>query len=474
MDREVTPDQEPAAARYSADSARFPGARVGAAAGECGSRAGPPRSYAPPFAFTMLDSHPLAFAALAGLLLVPAPAQIPGIGPTGPVVRAFQGFNFTEGPAQSASGDLYFTDVNTNIIHRVDTANALSPFLTGSQAANGLDFDRTDRMLACLMTAGSVVSIDRSTRALTTLAGLYNGVRFNSPNDLITDAHGGVWFTDPNFRGNFQDREGVYYIDARNVVTRVIANLTRPNGILLSVGDSTLYVASGTPSAVMAYPVLGPGLLGAGRQFFALGGSSVDGMTIDSNGNLYLTRPGFSAIEVVNPAGVSLGRIAIPEAPANVAFGGPAHRTLYVTARTSLYRADMLSTGHVPLRLTASATSVPVGGGSVDLDVLGIPSLQGRTVLLLGSSTGTEPGFLLETARVPLQVDAFTNFALTLVNTPVFSGFLATLDAQGRARARLTLPALDASLVGFEMRFAAVRALPFDAASNAVSVRIAP
>lgn len=93
-------------------------------------------------------------------------------------------------------------------------------------------------------------------------------------------------------------------------------------------------------------------------------------------------------------------------------------------------------------------------------------------MLVLGSSTGTEPGFLLDTARVPLQVDAFTSFALTLVNTPVFSGFLATLDAQGRARAQLTLPALDASLVGFEMRFAAVRALPFDAASNAVSVRI--
>jgi gluconolactonase len=403
-----------------------------------------------------------------------APAQIPGIGPTGPVVRAFMGFNFTEGPAQSASGDLYFTDVNTNIIHKVDTANVRTTFLSNSMAANGVDFDRTDRMVVCLMAAGSVVSIDRVTLTMTTLAGLHAGARFNSPNDLISDAYGGIYFTDPNFRGNFQDREAVYYIDARNAVRRVIPDLVRPNGIMLTPGEDTLYVASGTPSAVMAYPVLGPGVLGAGRQFFALGGSSVDGMTIDTNGNLYLARPGLLAIEVVNPAGVSLGRIAIPEAPSNVAFGGPDHRTMYVTARTSVYRADMLSTGHVPMRLAASANTVPVTGGSVDFDVTSIPLFAGRLVLLLASASGTEPGFLLETARVPLQLDALTSLVLTLTNTPAFAGFASLLDAQGRARARMTLPALDPSMIGFDMRIAALRAGPFDAATNAVAVRIAP
>src|SRR5688572_21567232 len=85
------------------------------------------------------------FVLAAVLLPQRAGAQINGIGPTGPVVRAFQGFSFTEGPAQNAAGDLYFTDVNTNTIHRVDTANVLSTFLNGSQAANGLDFDRNDR-----------------------------------------------------------------------------------------------------------------------------------------------------------------------------------------------------------------------------------------------------------------------------------------------------------------------------------------
>ncbi len=403
-----------------------------------------------------------------------APAQINGIGPIGPVVRAFQGFSFTEGPAQSACGDLYFTDVTTNIIHRVDTSNVLSTFLPASQSANGIEFDRTDRMLACLMNAGSVVAIDRTTRAITTLAGQYAGNRFNSPNDLIADVHGGVWFTDPNFRGNTQDREAVYYIDARNAVTRVIGDLTRPNGIMLSPREDTLFVASTTPSAVMAYPVLGPGVLGAGRQFFPLGGSSVDGMTVDTNGNLYLARPGLSAIEVVTPLGTSLGRIAIPEAPSNVAFGGANHRTMYVTARTSLYRADMLSTGHVPMRLAASSNTVSVTGGSVNLDVTTIPLFQQRPVLMVASSTGTEPGFAIDGTRVPLQFDAFTSFVLTLTNTPVFAGFLNPIDAQGRSQAQLNLPALDPVMIGFDMRFAAVRAAPFDGATNAVSVRIVP
>ena len=415
------------------------------------------------------------FALLALLALASATAaQIPGIGPTGPVTRPFQGFSFTEGPAQDAAGDLYFTDVSTNTIHRVDTTNTLSTFLSASQSANGIDFDRTGRMLVCLMAAGSVVSIDKATKAITTLAGQYNGARFNSPNDLITDVHGGIWFTDPNFRGNTQDREGVYYVDARNNVTRVIADLTRPNGIVLTPGEDTLYVASGTPPAIMAYPVLGPGLLGPRRQHFPLGTSTVDGMTIDVAGNLYLARPGLSAVEVVDARGTSLGRIAIPEAPSNVAFGGPNHRTLYVTARTSLYRADMLAEGHVPMRLQASSGTIAVSGGSATLDVAAPPSFQGRGVVVAASASGSEPGFLLQTVRVPLQLDALTSFVLALSNTPVFTNFGGTLDAAGSLRASINLPPLTPALVGLEMRFAAVRLAPFDGASNAVAVRIVP
>jgi gluconolactonase len=328
------------------------------------------------------------------------------------------GFSFTEGPAQSATGDFYFSDVTTNTIHKVDQSNQLSTFLTASRAANGIEFDRTDRMVVCLMDAGSVVAIDIATRAITTLAGQYNGLRFNSPNDLIADVWGGIWFTDPNFRGNFQDRQAVYYIDGGSQVTRVIPDLTRPNGIALSPGEDVLYVAATTPAAIMAYPVLGPGQLGPGVQLFPLGTATVDGMTVDTRGNLYLARPGLSAIEVVTPAGVSLGRIAIPEAPSNVAFGGPAHQTMYVTARTSLYRATMLSTGHVPMRLSASAGTIPVGGGSVGF-TLSVPTLfSGRGVLLLASATGTAPGFVIDRTRVPLQLDGITDLVLALANSP--------------------------------------------------------
>jgi hypothetical protein len=224
----------------------------------------------------------------------------------------------------------------------------------------------------------------------------------------------------------------------------------------------------------MAYPVLGPGRLGTGTQFFPLGGSAVDGMTIDSNGNLYLARPGVSAIEVVNPLGVSLGRIAIGEAPSNVTFGGPAFKTMYVTARTSLYRADMLSTGHVGMRLVGSAGTIPVGGGSVHLDLAAPPLFSGRGTLVLASATGTEPGFVLDRMRVPLQIDALTNLVLALTNTQYFAGFAGTLDQNGSSRATLSLPALDPGLVGLDLRFAGIRHSPFDVASNAVSVRIVP
>jgi hypothetical protein len=224
----------------------------------------------------------------------------------------------------------------------------------------------------------------------------------------------------------------------------------------------------------MAYPVLGPGKLGHGIQFFPLGTNTVDGMTIDADGNLYLARPGLSAIEVVTPAGVSLGRIPIGEAPSNVTFGGPAGRTMYVTARTGLYKADMLSTGHFPLRLAASSPSIKVGGGSVDFQLAALPYFQGRPCLLVASGTGTEPGVLFGSVHVPIVPDDLTLLVLALTNTPVCAGFAGVLDAAGGMKSQLALPALDAGLIGYEMRFAGIRAGPVDGASNAVSVKFVP
>jgi gluconolactonase len=416
-----------------------------------------------------MHSLPLAFPSLL-ILALPATAQIPGIGPKGPVTRPFTGFTFTEGPAQDAAGNLYFSDVQGNRIHKVDTASNLTTFLTPSGNANGIFFDRFDRMLVCRH-AGDVVQVDTTTKAITTVAGLYNGKRFNSPNDLCPDVHGGVWFTDPTFGGNFQDKEAVYYQPASGPVARVV-DLVRPNGILLSPREDVLYVASGTPSAIMAYPVLAPGSLGTGTQLFPLGGNSVDGMTIDTKGNLYLARG--MTIEVITPQGKSLGTIPVAERPSNCAFGGPDLKTLYITARTSLYKADMESTGHRGMRLAASGTQIPIGGGRVDFGLVASPLLTGRVYALVGGMTGEAPGVVLDRTRLPVNLDAFTDLALALANTPLMPSFIGLLDAAGSAKPALVLPKLDPGLIGLRMTFAGLLLAPIDGASNARSVVLVP
>ncbi|MCA8972816.1 MAG: SMP-30/gluconolactonase/LRE family protein, partial [Planctomycetes bacterium] len=339
----------------------------------------------------MKRSGVVTSSVVLAFLSVAARSQINGIGPTGPIVRAETGLRFTEGPAQDATGSLYFSDVQGNTIYKIDTNGQRTTFLTPSDNANGIYFDRTDRMLVC-QHAGRVVEIDTTTKAITVIAGTYNSAAFNSPNDLVPDVWGGVYFTDPTFGGNRQDKEAVYYRAPNGTVTRLIDTLLRPNGVVLSPREDTLYVASQNPSAVMAYPVLGPGQLGSGTQWFPLGGSSVDGMTVDSNGNLYLARPGFSAIEVVTPAGTSLGRIPFPESPSNCAFGGPTRNTLWVTARTSVYRAPMIATGYRPLRLTASGNTIASSGGRVTFGIESTPIQSGRLYVVLTSNSGASRG----------------------------------------------------------------------------------
>lgn len=278
---------------------------------------------------------------------------IPGIGPVGEIVKLHTGFAFTEGPAADAEGNVYFTDIRNNRIHRVDVDGKLSTFLEDSKACNGLMFNSKGLLIACQGGTGKVIAIDPKSKEITVVAGEYNGKRFNAPNDLVIDRQDGVYFTDPAFgRDMAQDKMGVYYVDTKGTVTRLIDDLPRPNGVLLSPDEKTLYVLpSGSPN-VMAYPVLEPGKIGKGNVLCKLeqadsgqarGG---DGLAVDTKGNLYLTQPSLKAIQVVSPEGKTLGLIRIPENPANCDFGGKDTKTLYVTAQKSLYAIKMEATGH--------------------------------------------------------------------------------------------------------------------------------
>lgn len=278
---------------------------------------------------------------------------IPGVGPVGEIKKLHTGFQFVEGPAADRAGNVYFTDIPAERIHKVDTAGKLSVFREKSNHANGLMFNARGELVACEMD-GQVVALGPDGKTVRVIAGKHNGQRFNAPNDLVIDGQGGVYFTDPTFRAPKplpQGKAGVYYAAADGKVTRLLDDLPNPNGVILSPDEKTLYVIPTGQADMMAYPVAAPGKIGKGRVFCTLRqpegkkGTGGDGLTIDTKGNLYITSA--LGLQVFSPEGKLLGIIRLPEQPANVTFGGPDRKTLYVTARTSLYTVPMAATGHV-------------------------------------------------------------------------------------------------------------------------------
>jgi gluconolactonase len=278
---------------------------------------------------------------------------IRGIGPAGDVKKVHSGLMFTEGPAADGQGNLYFSDVAGNKLYKVDSQNELSVILDPSNNTNGLMVNAAGNIVACEM-AGRLIEVNPKNKEVKALAEGYEGKRFNAPNDLVIDKEGGVYFTDPHFRAPMPLPQGVrafYYRASDGKLTRLGVVETAPNGVILSPDEKTLYVIPSMQAEMLAYPVEAPGKLGQQRTFCTLkqaagktaGGG--DGLTIDSKGNLYITSA--LGIQVFDPAGRPLGILEFPEQPANCTFGGKDNKTLYVTARTSLYAVPMEATGHV-------------------------------------------------------------------------------------------------------------------------------
>lgn len=300
--------------------------------------------------------HPIlliAFVAFA-LPVFAGEEKIPGIGPVGKITKLHSGFMFTEGPAPDGKGNVYFSDIPVDKIYKIDAHGKLSVFTDKSDHANGLKFNSKGELVACEMD-GQIVAYDVATKKKRIVAGKYDGNRFNAPNDLVIDKQDGVYFTDPSFRAPNpmpQKKLGVYYVSPKGEVTRLIDNLPNPNGILLSPDQKTLFVIPTGQKEMMEYPIESPGKIGKGKVFCTLklpkdgkGTGSGDGATIDTKGNLYIATA--IGLQVFNPEGKLLGVISLPEQPANVCFAGPDAKTLYVTARTSIYTVPMESTGYL-------------------------------------------------------------------------------------------------------------------------------
>lgn len=266
------------------------------------------------------------------------------VAPGAEVTKLAGDLGFTEGPAADAQGNVYFTDIPNNRILKWSLDRKLSTFLENTEGANGLYFDKAGNLLACQGGGRRLVSIAPGGQ-ITTLADKYDGKPFNRPNDLWIDPKGGVYFSDPRYgsRENMsQDGECVYYVTPdRAKVIRVISDLVRPNGMIGTPDGKTLYVADYGGNKTYVYAINEDGTL-ADKKLFASQRS--DGLTIDSEGNIYLTR---RVVTVYSKDGEKIEEIKVPEEPSNVTFGGADRKTLFITTPTSLYCVAMRVKGAV-------------------------------------------------------------------------------------------------------------------------------
>lgn len=251
------------------------------------------------------------------------------------------GFQFTEGPVWHPDGYLLFSDIPASIIYRLHAGKQGVPWRTPSGNSNGLTFDRQGRLLACEHGNRRVSRSDPS-GTVTSLASHYRGKRLNSPNDIVVRSDGSVYFTDPPYGVAPDERElpfsGVYRISPEGTIGLLIDDFQRPNGLAFSPDEATLYVDDTTRRQIRAFDVAEDGSLSNDRVFAHMvldleGGP--DGMKVDREGNLYATGPG--ALWIYRPDGEFIGMVIGPQRPANLAFGGSDLRTLYITARTSVY-----------------------------------------------------------------------------------------------------------------------------------------
>jgi gluconolactonase len=268
------------------------------------------------------------------------------------------GFQGTEGPITLPDGSLIFTETNANRITRIDKDDGVSTFLENTNGSNGLAFDAKGRLISVQTTPGQTrigVVYPKGSEAV--LADNYDGKPFGRPNDLVVDRRGGVYFTEPG--GNVQPGAppaplppAVYYIPPGGKAVKIADGIERPNGIMLSRDEKTLYVNNSSGEHLLAFDVRADGTVGNRRNFARYEGvtktasgvaSGADGLALDTEGRLYAATS--AGVLVFDAAGKHLGTIPFSRAPQNLAFAGPAKNILYVVGRGAAFKVQMLAVG---------------------------------------------------------------------------------------------------------------------------------
>ncbi|HEY6528649.1 MAG TPA: SMP-30/gluconolactonase/LRE family protein [Cellvibrionaceae bacterium] len=268
------------------------------------------------------------------------------------------GFEGTEGPLALPDGSLIFTETRANRITQIAPDGSVHPFLDNTNGANGLAFNKQGEIVAVQVLKPQLGVIYPTNKAKNWV-GEFEGKAFQRPNDLTINKRGGIYFTDigvvPKEPNGEAARPGVFYLTPDGAIKRVISNIERPNGVILSADEKTLYVANTAGEYVLAYPVINDGRLGPAREFAKLGGyekneqgvlsSGADGLAIDNRGRLYVASN--LGVQVFDAKGRALGTIALPQKPQNLAFAGKDKKTLYVVGRGAAYKIAVQTPGYL-------------------------------------------------------------------------------------------------------------------------------
>ncbi len=300
-----------------------------------------------------------------------AAPEFDAIVPAGAKIEKLSGgFKFTEGPIWMHEGYLLFSDIPNNAIMKWTPAGGVSVFLqpsglTGAKApegaligSNGLTLDKQGRLIICQHGNRDVIRREADGK-MTVLAAKYEGKRLNSPNDVVVKSDGAIYFTDPPYGLPKEDEDpakelkvnGVYRL-AGGKLQLIYSQLNRPNGLAFSPDEKVLWVNNSDEKKKiwMRFDVKPDGTISNGKQIFdattPVVDGNPDGMKVDSKGNLYSAGPG--GIWVFSPQGKHIGNIDPPEVPANLAWGDADGKTLYITARTGLYRVKLNNAGVRP------------------------------------------------------------------------------------------------------------------------------
>lgn len=256
-------------------------------------------------------------------------------------------FTFTEGPVWSRQGFLLFTDAPNNRILKWAPGERSEIFRNDTHGANGMTLDAQGRLYMCESRSRQLTRLDKK-GAVEVLAEKWQGKRLNAPNDVVVRKDGQIYFTDPAF-GNQQDtREldffGVYHITPKGEMSLIAKPVGRPNGVALAPNGRTLYVNNSDEKNVRAYDLDKNGEASNERVIISGIDGPPDGMRVAEDGNLYIAG---RAVFVYTPAGKLVRTIQVGETPSNCAFGDADFQTLYVTARTSVYRVRLEVKGSV-------------------------------------------------------------------------------------------------------------------------------